>query len=246
VRLDQLRRRFGQRKNTSGEPKSGNQPNNMSGRTKTEEELSGMSANFTDEKIEDQQNTDPSSNPSESMPTGVEGPEVTASSEGAPEGASGAAVPVEEYERLKAERDQLYDRLARLQAEFDNARKREQRERSEFRDYATGNVVEQFLPVVDNFELALKANGSAEQLRAGVELIVKQMDEILRSLNVQPVETVGTMFDPRVHEALDSVEREDVPDHQVIEEIRRGYRIRERLLRPALVRVASNPRQKEA
>jgi len=157
-----------------------------------------------------------------------------------------ATVPQEEYDRLKAERDLLFDRLARLQAEFDNARKRESKERAEFRDYATANAVEQFLPVLDNFQLALKSTGSAEQLRTGVELIVKQMEEALRSLNVQPVEAVGAVFDPRVHEALEMVERNDVPDHQVIEEVRRGYRIRERLLRPALVRVASNAEQKEA
>lgn len=157
-----------------------------------------------------------------------------------------ATVPQEEYDRLKAERDLLFDRLARLQAEFDNARKRESKERAEFRDYAIANAVEQFLPVLDNFQLALKSTGSAEQLRTGVELIVKQMEEALRSLNVQPVETVGAVFDPRVHEALEMVGRNDVPDHQVIEEVRRGYRIRERLLRPALVRVASNAEQKEA
>jgi len=157
-----------------------------------------------------------------------------------------ATVPQEEYDRLKAERDQLFDRLARLQAEFDNARKREAKERSEFRDYAVANAVEQFLPVLDNFQLALRSRGSAEQLRTGVELIVKQMEEALRGLNVQPVETVGAAFDPKVHEALEMVERSDVPDHQVLEEVRRGYRIRERLLRPALVRVASNPQQKEA
>jgi molecular chaperone GrpE len=155
-------------------------------------------------------------------------------------------VPQEEYERLKAERDMLFDRLARLQAEFENSRKRESKERGEFRDYAVSNAVEQFLPVLDNFQLALKSSGSAEQLRTGVELIVKQMEDALRSLNVQPIETVGAAFDPRVHEALEMVERNDVPDHQVIEEVRRGYRIRDRLLRPALVRVASNTQQKEA
>ncbi|HEX3661272.1 MAG TPA: nucleotide exchange factor GrpE [Acidobacteriaceae bacterium] len=157
-----------------------------------------------------------------------------------------ATVPQEEYDRLKTERDFLFERLARLQAEFDNTRKREAKERTEFRDYAVANAVEQFLPVLDNFQLALKSTGSAEQLRTGVELIVKQMDEALRSLNVQPVESVGAVFDPRVHEALEMVERNDIPDHQVIEEVRRGYRIRERLLRPALVRIASNAEQKEA
>ncbi|MDE3187875.1 MAG: nucleotide exchange factor GrpE [Acidobacteriota bacterium] len=148
-----------------------------------------------------------------------------------------------ELDKLKAERDQLVDRLARMQAEFENARKRAERERAEFRDYATGSVVEQFLPVLDNFELALKSTGSAEQLRSGVELIVKQMEDVLRQLQVNPVPALGEEFDPRQHEALGSVEREDVPDQHVAEEIRRGYKLRERLLRPALVRVASNPKQ---
>jgi molecular chaperone GrpE len=148
-----------------------------------------------------------------------------------------------EFEQLKAERDQLLDRLARMQAEFDNARKRAERERQDFRDFATGNVVEQFLPVIDNFQLALKATGSAEQMRAGVDLIVKQMEEVLSRMQVAAVPAVGAMFDPHIHEALGSVERDDVPDHEVVEEIRRGYKLRDKLLRPALVRVANNPKQ---
>ena len=152
----------------------------------------------------------------------------------------------EEFERLRAERDGLVDRLARLQAEFDNARKREQRERADYRSFAIADAVEQFLPVLDNFKLALTSKGTAEQLRTGVELIAKQMDEVLRSLNVTPVETVGYAFDPRVHEALESVERPDLPDHQVIDEVRRGYRIKDRLLRPALVRISVNPNVSEA
>jgi molecular chaperone GrpE len=104
-------------------------------------------------------------------------------------------------------------------------------------------VVEQFLPVLDNFELALKSAGTAEQLRSGVELIVKQMEDILRQMQVHPIPALGEAFDPRQHEALGSVEREDLPDQHVAEEIRRGYKLRDRLLRPALVRVASNPKQ---
>jgi molecular chaperone GrpE len=96
---------------------------------------------------------------------------------------------------------------------------------------------------MDNFQLALKAQGSADQLRTGVELILKQMEEALKGLQVQAVETVGTQFDPRIHEALGSVETAEYPDHQVLEEIRRGYKIREKLLRPALVRIASNTAQ---
>jgi len=148
-----------------------------------------------------------------------------------------------ELEQLKQERDQLLDRLARAQAEFENARKREARERAEFREYAVASAVEQFLPALDNFQLALKSDGSPEQLRTGVELIMKQMETALSTLGVQAVETVGTQFDPRIHEALGSIETAEHPDHQVLEEVRRGYRIKEKLLRPALVRVASNPKQ---
>ena len=145
-----------------------------------------------------------------------------------------------ELEQLRTEKDQLLDRLARLQAEFENTRRREAKERQDARDYAVQNAVEPFLGVMDNFQLALKADGSKEQLRAGVELILKQMEEALRGLSVQAVETVGTQFDPRVHEALGSIETAEFPDHQVLEEIRKGYSLRGKLLRPALVRIASN------
>jgi molecular chaperone GrpE len=148
-----------------------------------------------------------------------------------------------ELEQLKGERDQLLDRLARLQAEFDNARKREIKERADSRDYTISNTVEPFLGVMDNFQLALKADGTVEQLRGGVGLILKQMEDALRGLQVVPVESVGAQFDPRVHEALGSIETKEFPDHQVIEEIRRGYKIREKLLRPALVKIAVNPAQ---
>jgi molecular chaperone GrpE len=148
-----------------------------------------------------------------------------------------------ELEQLKGERNQLLDRLARLQAEFDNARKREAKERADSRDYAVSGAVEPFLSVMDNFQLALKADGTKEQLRGGVELILKQMDDALKGLNVTPVESVGAQFDPRVHEALGSIETNEFPDHQVLEEIRRGYTIRGKLLRPAFVRIAANPGQ---
>jgi molecular chaperone GrpE len=149
-----------------------------------------------------------------------------------------------ELEQLRGERDLLTDRLARLQAEFDNTRKREIKERQDTRDYAIQSAIEPFLGVMDNFALALKSDGDIEQLRTGVQLIVKQMDEALRSLNVQPVESVGTQFDPRIHEALGSIETVEHPDHQVLEEIRRGYKLRDKLLRPALVRIAANTAQK--
>ncbi len=150
------------------------------------------------------------------------------------------AALLDELEKTRGERDKLMDRLARLQAEFENTRRREAKERSDLRDYAVQSAVEPFLAVMDNFQLALKADGSVEQLRTGVELILKQMEEALKGLQVVAVETVGTQFDPRVHEALGSIETKEFPDHQVLEEIRCGYKIREKLLRPALVRIASN------
>ncbi len=160
--------------------------------------------------------------------------------------ASFAAVSQTEFDQVKGERDQLIDRMARLQAEFDNARKREAKDRADFRDYAVGNAAESFLNVLDNFQLALKSQGSPEQFRSGVELIAKQLDDAVRGLGVTPVETVGQQFDPRVHEALGSIETAEFPDGAVVDEVRRGYRIRERLLRPALVRVASNNSTHEA
>jgi molecular chaperone GrpE len=156
------------------------------------------------------------------------------------EQAGGSSV---ELAQVKGERDQLMDRLIRLQAEFDNARKRAEKERADAREYTVGATVEPFLSVMDNFRLALKAQGSADQLRGGVELILKQMEEALKGLQVVPVETVGAQFDPRIHEALGSIETAEFPDHQVVEEIRRGYKIREKLLRPAMVKIAVNPSQ---
>lgn len=148
-----------------------------------------------------------------------------------------------DLDQISAERDQLRDRLARLQAEFDNARKRESKDRQDARDYTVQSTIEPFLGVMDNFQLALSAKGSAEQLKAGVEMILRQMEDALRGLNVQPVESIGAQFDPRVHEALGSIETKEFPDHQVLEEIRRGYRLRDKLLRPALVRIAANADQ---
>ena len=167
-----------------------------------------------------------------------------------PNEASGPVMVADEQEQesaeltqIRTERDALQDRLARLQAEFDNARKREEKSRMDVRANALSDAVEPFLGVMDNFGLALKAQGSAEQLRGGVELIVKQMADALKSLGVTPVETIGAQFDPRIHEALGSIETAEFPDHQILEEIRPGYRIREKLLRPAMVKIASNPAQ---
>ena len=160
---------------------------------------------------------------------------------------STAAKPVEisaasEVEKLKAERDALLDRLARLQAEFDNARKRAVREQQEFREYAAADVIKNFLPILDSFERALRAEGDSSDFRNGVELIYRQFQDALQKIGVQPIVSMGRPFDPRVHEAIEMVDTTEAPDHHVLDELQRGYKYKDRLLRPAMVRVARNSR----
>jgi len=153
---------------------------------------------------------------------------------------AGAAAP--ETETLKAERDSLLDRLARLQAEFDNARKRAVREQQEFREFAAAEVIRNLLPTLDSFERALKAAGDSTDFRNGIELIYRQFQDALQKIGVQPIVAMGQPFDPRVHEAIEMVDTAEVPDHHVLDELQRGYKYKERLLRPAMVRVARNSR----
>ena len=170
------------------------------------------------------------------LPAGRGGDEPAAAAGPAEAGA------VTEVEKLKAERDAILDRLARLQAEFDNARKRAAREQQEFREFAAADVVKTILPILDSFERALKAGGDAGDFRNGVELIYRQFQDALQKIGVQPIVSVGQPFDPRFHEAIEMVDTTDVPDHQVVDELQRGYKYKERLLRPAMVRVARNGR----
>jgi molecular chaperone GrpE len=145
-----------------------------------------------------------------------------------------------ELKKIREERDALFDRLARLQAEFDNYRKRSAKENADFRDYAVADTLRSLLPVIDNMALAVKnASGSSpEDFRKGVELIHKQLQGVLEKMNVQHVPAQGEPFDPRYHEAIEVVESDEVPDHHVLEELQPGYRLKDRLLRPSMVRVA--------
>lgn len=147
-------------------------------------------------------------------------------------------------QQLKAERDALLDRLARLQAEFDNARKRAVREQQDFKDYALADAVKTLLPVADSFQRALSISGrEGTEFRNGVELIYKQFEDSLAKLGLQPIPTEGEVFDPRIHEAIQMVDTTEIPDHQIIEELQRGYRLKDRLVRPAMVTVARNPKR---
>jgi len=146
-----------------------------------------------------------------------------------------------ELQRLRAERDSLLDRLARAQAEFENARRRASKEQQEFRDYAAVDVIKSLLPVIDSVERALRAKSDASEFRGGIELIYKQLQDALAKLGVRPVPAVGEPFDPHFHEAIEMVETADAADHEVLEELQRGYKFKDRLLRPAMVKVANNP-----
>lgn len=141
---------------------------------------------------------------------------------------------------LQQERDALYDRLLRTTAEFDNFKKRTERERREFADWAAAELIGDVLSVVDDFEraLAVTAPPDAQKFREGIELIHRQLMETLKKRGVQPLQVVGVDFDPQLHQAVAYDETPGARDGEVVAELRRGYRLGEKLLRPALVRVA--------
>ena len=146
-----------------------------------------------------------------------------------------------ELQKVKAERDALLDRLARAQAEFDNARKRASKEQQEYRDFAMADAIKSLLPVIDSFERALQSKSEPGDFRSGVDLIYKQLRDVLAKLGVQPIDAKGQQFNPHLHEAIEMVDTPDAADHEVLEEWQRGYKYKDRLLRPSMVRVARNP-----
>jgi molecular chaperone GrpE len=145
-----------------------------------------------------------------------------------------------ELAQAHREREDYYDRLLRKTAEFDNYRKRVERERREMTQRAAGDVLEALLPIVDDFERALQAEAGPEAAtyRKGVELIYKQLQDLLARRGVTPIEAVGQPFDPRIHQAITYESSPGRSEGEVIEEVRRGYMHGERLLRPAMVKVA--------
>jgi molecular chaperone GrpE len=152
-----------------------------------------------------------------------------------------AEAKVSDVEKLKAENALLLDRVARQQAEFENFRKRSQREQQEFREYALSDTLKQLLPILDSLDLALKTEGiSVKDFRSGIELIDRQFHDVLTRLGVEPIVAQGQPFDPSLHQAIQMVETTEVPDHHVLDELQRGYRLRDRVLRAAMVRVAQN------
>jgi molecular chaperone GrpE len=151
------------------------------------------------------------------------------------------AALVAERDRLAAAKAEVEDRMLRARAEFDNARRRAERERSEFLQFAAMDLVKELLPVVDDFERALKVETADRNYAKGVELIYQRLVETLKKIGLEPIETAGQRFDPNLHQAIDRVETEEAEDMAILGEYQRGYNFKGKLLRPAMVKVAVRP-----
>jgi len=141
-------------------------------------------------------------------------------------------------DQLASEKGELQDRLLRARAEFDNFRKRTERERSDYIQYAAVEMVKDILPILDDFERALKVETSDRNYAKGVELIYQRMLDTLTKMGLEPIDTKGQPFDPNLHQAVERVPSDDAEDQAILGEFQRGYNFRGKLLRPAMVRVA--------
>jgi molecular chaperone GrpE len=175
----------------------------------------------------------------------VENPEFNAETASAnAAGASDPALAAEmdklrvERDGLRVERDELRDTLLRRQAEFDNFRKRNERDRQEQVQYASMEVVGDLLPILDDFERALESDATSSEYAKGVQMIYQRMAEALKKTGLEPIDTAGKSFDPNIHQAVERVETNDAPENTVLGEFRRGYQFKGKLLRPSMVRVA--------
>ena len=156
-----------------------------------------------------------------------------------------------ELQAKAAKADETWDRYVRLNADFDNFRKRAARDREDGVRAAQERLLGKLLPVVDNFDMAMAATGSAqnttvESLKAGVQMIQGQLKAVLSESGVEEIDAIGKPFDPNLHEALSQMESADAPEGTVLQQLRKGYKMRDRLLRPASVIVAKKPAAAES
>ena len=183
--------------------------------------------------------TEPSNDVRENRPAASA--ESSPAADSAPAPAPSAENLEETVQKLLAEKQQLFDQLLRKQADVENFRKRVAREKDEFLQYALFHALESLLPILDGFELALDSEGGGEDYHKGMELIHKQFLEALQKLGLEVIEAKGHEFNPHLHEAIATVETNEYPDHAVVDELQRGYFFKQRLLRPAMVKVAKQP-----
>jgi molecular chaperone GrpE len=144
-------------------------------------------------------------------------------------------------DRLAADKAELHDRLLRRQADFDNFRKRAERDRSDFLQFAGMEFVREMLPILDDFDRALRVETADASYAKGVELIYTRMYETLKKMGLDPMDTVGKTFDPNLHQAVERVETDEAEDQTILAEFQKGYTFKGKLLRPAMVKVAVRP-----
>ena len=145
---------------------------------------------------------------------------------------------IAERDRLTAQCADLQDRLLRKQAEFENFRRRAERDRAEVVEYANSETVRALLPILDDFERALKVEAADKEYARGMELIYQRQFDSLKKLGLEPITSTGQQFDPNIHHAVDRAVTDDVEENTILEEYQRGYNFLGRLLRPAMVKVA--------
>lgn len=146
-----------------------------------------------------------------------------------------------ERDRLAREKAELQDLLQRRQAEFENYRRRVERERSDLFDFAAMDTLKALLPVLDDFERALKVESADKEYARGMELIYQRLFDALKKLGLEPISEEVPLFNPHIHHAVEMVDTKNHPDQTILEEYQRGYYFKGRLLRPAMVKVAVNP-----
>lgn len=171
----------------------------------------------------------------------IQRPEEAAEPEAAVRPAAAKNENTAERDRLVREKTELQELLQRRQAEFENFRKRTERERSEFLEFAAMDTVKALLPVLDDFERALKTESTDKEYARGMELIYNRLSENLKKLGLEPIGNEVKLFNPHIHHAVEMVDTKDHPDQTILDEYQKGYYFRGRLLRPAMVKVAVNP-----
>jgi molecular chaperone GrpE len=146
-----------------------------------------------------------------------------------------------ERDQLAAEKADLKDRLLRTLADFENFRRRAERDRSEYVQYAATEMVRDLIPILDDFRRAVKVETADKEYAKGIELIDQRLFEALKKAGLEPIESAGKLFDPNLHQAVVRVQSEEFPDQTVLEEFQSGYNFKGKLLRPAMVKVAVKP-----
>ncbi len=208
---------------------------------KSREEKKSVDAQPSGAEAADAEVLDPKGSAPENPEPEVLEPEDAEPEDAEAEDAAEEVPPEQKAAQLEAELADLNQRFLRTAADFENYKRRTAQEKDDLVKYSNAKLIEQLLPVLDNFQLALKHSGESKEVQnmlKGVEMIYRQFLEVLEKAGMRKIEAVGQPFDPRVHEAILQVEDDSVPEDTVVEEVRAGYQLNERVLRPSMVKVS--------